>query len=46
MDVEEDNIQGEIDMDGIENAMDVKKIVKEWQIYVPFINRGMKHPCT
>jgi hypothetical protein len=30
LDVEEDNIQGEIDMDGIENAMDVKEIVKEW----------------
>jgi hypothetical protein len=25
---------------------DVEEIVKEWQMFVPFINRGMKHPCA
>jgi hypothetical protein len=45
---EEDDIQDETDinMDEIEDATDVKEIVKEWQMFVPFINRGMKHSCT
>jgi predicted AAA+ superfamily ATPase len=44
-DVEEDGIQDEtyIIMDEIEYAIDVEEIVKEWQMSVPFINRGMKH---
>jgi hypothetical protein len=48
LDVEEDDIHDAIDinMDGIDNAVDVEEIVKEWQIYVPFINRGMKHLCA
>jgi hypothetical protein len=48
LDVEQDDIQDETDinMDEIENAIDVKDIVKEWQISISFINRGMKHPCA
>jgi hypothetical protein len=48
LDVEEDDIQDAIDinMDEIEDEIDVEEIVKEWQIYVPFINWGMKHPCA
>jgi hypothetical protein len=41
LDAEEDEIDDEI-----EDAIDVEEIVKEWQMFVPFINRGMKHPCT
>jgi hypothetical protein len=46
--VEEDDIQDETDinMNEIEDATDVEEIVKEWQMFVPFINRGMKHLCT
>jgi MuDR family transposase len=33
-------------MDEIDDAVDVGEIVKEWQMFIPFINRGMKHPCT
>jgi hypothetical protein len=48
LDVEEDDIQDatDINMDEIDDAVDVEEIVKEWQIFVPFINRGMKHPCA
>jgi hypothetical protein len=48
LDVEEDDIQDAIDinMDEIDDVVDVEEIVKEWQISVPFINRGMKHPCA
>jgi hypothetical protein len=44
MDVKNDDIHDttNINMDEI----DVEKIIKEWQMYVPFINREMKHPCT
>jgi hypothetical protein len=33
-------------MDEIDDAVDVEKIVKEWQMSIPFINRGMKHSCA
>jgi hypothetical protein len=33
-------------MDEIEDDIYVEGIVKEWQMYVPFINRGMKHSCV
>jgi hypothetical protein len=50
VDVDEDNEEEEWHLDAkedeIEDAMDVEEIVKEWQISVPFINRGMKYPCT
>jgi hypothetical protein len=48
LDVEEDDIQEvtDINMDEIDDAVDVEEIVKEWQISVLFINRGMKHPCA
>jgi hypothetical protein len=48
LDIEEDDIQDatDINMDEIDDAVDVEKIVKEWQIFVPFINRGMKHLCA
>jgi hypothetical protein len=48
LDVEEDGIQDatDINMDEIDDAVDVEEIVKEWQMFVPFINRGMKHPCA
>jgi hypothetical protein len=46
LNVKEDNIQDEIDMDEIEDVMDAEEIVKEWQISIPFINRGMKYLCT
>jgi hypothetical protein len=46
LNVEKDNIQDTtyINMDEIDDAVDVKEIVKEWQMFVPFINRRMKHP--
>jgi hypothetical protein len=48
--VDEDNEEEEwhldVEEDEIEDAMDVEEIVKEWQMSVPFINRGMKHPYT
>jgi hypothetical protein len=40
LNVKEDNIQDKIDMDEIEDVMDAEEIVKEWQISIPFINRG------
>jgi hypothetical protein len=45
LDVEEDDIQDatDINMDKIDYAVDVEKIVKEWQMFIHFINRGMKH---
>jgi hypothetical protein len=48
LDVDEDDIQNvtNINMDEIEDAIDVEEIVKEWQMSVPFINRGMKHSCA
>jgi MuDR family transposase len=33
-------------MNKFEDVIDVEEIVKEWQIYVPFINRRMKHSCA
>jgi hypothetical protein len=33
-------------MDEIDDAVDVENIVKEWQMYIHFINRGMKHLCA
>jgi hypothetical protein len=46
--LEEDDIQDatNINMNKTDDAVDVEEIVKEWQISVPFINRGMKHPCA
>jgi hypothetical protein len=48
LDVEKDDIQDatDINMNKIEDAIDVEKIVKEWQMSVPFINRRMKHLCA
>jgi hypothetical protein len=50
VDVNEDNEEEvwhlDAEEDEIEDAMNVEEIVKEWQIFIPFINRGMKHPCT
>jgi hypothetical protein len=48
LNIDEDDIQDttDINMDEIENAIDVEEIVKEWQMSVPFINRGMKHSCA
>jgi hypothetical protein len=48
LDVEEDDIHDatDINMDEIDDAVDVEEIVKEWQMSIPFINRGMKHPCA
>jgi hypothetical protein len=48
LDVEEDDIQDttNINMNEIEDAIDVEEIVKERQMFVPFINRGMKHLCA
>jgi hypothetical protein len=33
-------------MDETDDAVDVEEIVREWQMFIPFINRGMKHPCA
>jgi MuDR family transposase len=48
LDVEEDDIQDatNINMDESDDAVDVKEIVKEWQMSIPFINRGIKYPCA
>jgi hypothetical protein len=48
LDVKEDDIHDvtDINIDEIEDDIDVEKIVKECQIYVPFNNRGMKHMFT
>jgi hypothetical protein len=48
MNVEEDDIYDatNINMDEIEDAIYVEEIFQEWQIFVPFINREIKHPCA
>jgi hypothetical protein len=48
LNVEDDDIYNvtDINMDEIENVIDVEEIVKEWEIFVPFINREMKHLCA
>jgi hypothetical protein len=48
LDVEEDDIQDatDINMDETDDAVDVEEIVREWQMSIPFINWGMKHPCA
>jgi hypothetical protein len=50
VDMDEDNKEEgwhlDAEEDEIEDAMNVEEIVKEWQMSIPFINRGMKHPCT
>jgi hypothetical protein len=48
LNVDEDDIYDatDINMDEIEDAIGVEEIVKEWQMFVSFINRGMKHPCA
>jgi uncharacterized protein YlxP (DUF503 family) len=48
LDVEEDDIQDAtyINMDEIDDAVDVEEIVKEWQIFIPFINQEIKHMCA
>jgi biotin synthase-related radical SAM superfamily protein len=48
LDVEDDDIHDatDINMDEIKNIIDVEEIVKEWQMSIPFINRGMKHLCA
>jgi hypothetical protein len=48
LDVEDDDIHNAIyiNMDEIDDAVDVEEIVKEWQMSIPFINRGMKHTCA
>jgi hypothetical protein len=48
LDVEEDDIQDatDINMDETDDSIDVEEIVKEWKMFVHFINRGMKHPCA
>jgi hypothetical protein len=44
---EDDNHDAtDINMDEIENVIDVEEIVKEWQMSVSFINRGIKYPCA
>jgi ribosome recycling factor len=42
LNVEEDDIQNATDI----NIDEIEEIVKEWQMFVPFINRRMKHPCA
>jgi hypothetical protein len=54
VDVDEDNEEEEWHLNAeedetkheIKDVMDIEEIVKEWQMSVPFINQGMKHPCT
>jgi hypothetical protein len=45
-DNEEEGWHLNVEEDEIKDVMDVEEIVKECQMLVPFINRGMKHPCT
>jgi hypothetical protein len=33
-------------MDEIMDVIDVEEIIKERQMSIPFINRGIKHPCA
>jgi len=44
----DDDIHDAVDlnMDEIENEIDVEEIIREWQIYIPFINQRMKHLCA
>ena len=42
-DVENDENEGYETLE--EDASEVERILSEWQKSVPFINRGMKHPC-
>jgi hypothetical protein len=48
LDVEEDDIHDvtNINMDEIDDTVDVEEIVKEWQMSITFINRGIKHSCA
>jgi hypothetical protein len=48
LNVDEDDIYDatDINMDEIEDAIGVEEIVKEWQMFVSFINQRMKHPCA
>jgi hypothetical protein len=48
LDVEEDDIQDatNINMDEMYDVVHVEEIVKEWQMSIHFINRGMKHLCA
>jgi hypothetical protein len=48
LNVEEDDIQDatDINMDETDDTVDVEEIVREWKMFVPFINRGMKHQCA
>jgi protein associated with RNAse G/E len=48
LDVEEYDIQDAtyINMDEIDDAIHVEEIVKEWQIFILFINRGIKYLCA
>ena len=45
--MEEDNIEVD-EIEGVEDVEDeahVSEIVNEWQMSIPFIKRGMQHPC-
>ena len=45
-DVDEDADDGEdLTMEDIEDEIDVENILKEWQASIPFVNRGLQHPC-
>jgi uncharacterized protein (DUF2164 family) len=48
LNVEQNDIHDatDINIDEIKDEINVEKIVKEWQMYVPFINQGMKHICA
>jgi hypothetical protein len=48
LNVEKDDIHDatDINMDEIEDVIDIEKIIKDWQMFVPFINWGIKHPCA
>jgi hypothetical protein len=48
LDVKVDDIQDatNINMDKIDDTIDIEEIVQEWQMFVPFINQGMKHSCA
>lgn len=43
-DVDADDGEGPT-MEDIEDEIDIQNIIKEWQSSVPFINRGLQHPC-
>jgi len=44
-DLGDDPVVGEDDMAEIEDEIRVQEILKEWQMSIPFINRGLQHPC-